>query len=349
MEKRQFAIWENSEYSNPIPGEFVPNIMAYLHSDSEKTDRGAILVVPGGGYRMTACAEGEIVAEKFFQKGYNTFVLTYTTALFTDVSLKLQPLKDIARAVLFLRKNAESFHISPDRVTLCGFSAGGHLCASLAVHWNDVRICPEAAGNPRICRPDAVILSYPVITADRPYAHEDSFRVLLGSDCTPEEQDYFSVEKHVSGDTPPAFLWHTATDETVPVENSMLYWKACRKYAVPSALHIFSDGPHGYSLADERWASGTYEGDYTMDQWFAYMQYYIDRGEPIPAPFHELHLPRGTSYREYYRTGPKDFLKGTANEEVAVWPDLADQWLKKIMQKEAGVSAQESEDAEWEI
>ncbi|HJB82976.1 MAG TPA: alpha/beta hydrolase [Candidatus Mediterraneibacter intestinavium] len=331
MRKETYKIWSEEEYSNPLPGKFVPHITAYLHED--ETVRDTIVIVPGGGYRLVACAEGEIVAEKFFEKGYNTFVLTYTTALFTaDTVLGKQPLKDLAQAVKMIRLQADRFRIRPDHLAVMGFSAGGHLCGSLAVHWDDPSICPEISDDGRICRPDAVILSYPVITAGT-YAHQDSFQVLLGAEAGQEEKEYFSIETQVTEQTPPSFVWHTAADETVPVENSLLYEEGLRKAKVPCELHIFPEGPHGYSLADDTWASGTYGGDYTMDQWFAYMQVYLDKGEELPPPFQDMHLPKGTDYREFYRNSPKDYLKGTPNSAVAVWPDLADRWLKNLFSK----------------
>ena len=328
-----YPIYHKEEYTNPLKGEFIPNITSYLYGD-EKV-RPVILIVPGGGYRMVAIAESEIVAKKFYEKGYNTFVLSYTITMFENIQLHLQPLQDLSRAVTYIRKHAEEFRIDPKHLILCGFSAGGHLCGSLAVHYKDPQICQQGEYEGISNRPDAVILSYPVITTGL-YAHKDSFKVLLGDHPSQEEKEYMSLEKHVTADTPPVFLWHTATDETVPVENSYLFAEACKKADVSYELHIFRNGPHGYSLANEEWASGEYGGDYVMNQWFAYMQYYIDNEIEIPAPFNEMKLPKGTDYREMYRNSPKDYLKGTANPSVAIWPELVDTWLKGILEEQDG-------------
>lgn len=283
---------------------------------------------------MVAVSEGEIVAKKFYGKGYNVFVLSYTTALFETIELHLQPLKDLSRAVTYVRKNAGEFRINSNRVAICGFSAGGHLCGSLAVHYGDPRILPTGEYSGISNRPDAVILSYPVITAGT-FAHKDSFTVLLGERPTQEELEYMSLETQVKQDTPSVFMWHTETDETVPVENTYLFAEACRKENVPYEMHIFREGPHGYSLADEEWASGNYGGDYVMDQWFAYMQYYIDNELDLPIPFNGQKFPKGTDYREIYRNSPKDFLKnGKPNKSVALWPELADAWLQEIYLEE---------------
>lgn len=328
MQSGTYEIWNAEEYQNPLRGEFIQNLVSYIHDEDDKI-RPAFLIVPGGGYRMVAYGEGEIVAKKFYEMGYNAFVLSYTIAMFENIQLRIQPLKDLSRAIVFIRKNAENFKINKKQVSVCGFSAGGHLSASLAVHYDDPSIRPAGEYEGISNRPDAVILSYPVITSGE-YAHKDSFTVLLGEHATPEEWEYMSLEKHVKKTTPPVFLWHTATDETVPVENSYLFAEACRKQGISYELHIFREGPHGYSLANEEWASGTYGGDYTMNQWFAYMQYFIDNGLEFPAPFQDLKLPKGTNYREVFRKEPKDYLTGKANPGVALWPELAKQWLDSI-------------------
>lgn len=321
-------VWEETEYENPLKGKFIPNIVSYIH-DEDREQRPALLIVPGGGYRMVAYSEGEIVAKKFYAKGYNVFVLSYTIIMFEKIALHLQPLKDLARAISFIRGHKEEFCIDPKQVVVCGFSAGGHLTASLAVHFDDVQIRASAYQNIEI-RPDAVILSYPVITSGE-FAHRDSFLALLGETPTEEELAYMSLEKHVKKETPPVFVWNTATDEEVPMENGYLFISACRKQGVPYEFHVFQDGPHGYSVADEEWAEGEYGGDYTMNQWFAHVQYYIDSGLELPVPFQELKLSPGTDYREIFRNSPKEYLKNKANQSVAMWPDLAEQWMRRIL------------------
>lgn len=329
MKKKSCPIWEKEEYTNPLKGEFLPNLMAYIH-DEDSENHPAFLIVPGGGYRMVAYGEGEIVARKFYKKGYNVFVLSYTIAMFESVELRLQPLKDLARAVSYIRRYARDWNVNTEQISVCGFSAGGHLSASLGVHFGEAEIQKAAYPGTDI-RPNALILSYPVITSGK-YAHQDSFTALLGTQPTEEELDYMSVEKHVKPKTPPTFVWNTATDETVPMENAVLFAEACRQNGVPCELHVFQDGPHGYSVADEEWASGEYGGYYTMNQWFAHLQYYIDKELDLPAPFQDVKLPKGTDYGEVFSSSPKEYLRGKANPCVAVWPDLADNWLRALYQ-----------------
>ncbi len=170
-------IWEEGEYKYEAAYGFTPNVFAYLHNDDEKRD--CMLVVPGGGYCMVVPHEGELVAREFYNRGMNVFVLTYTTDITMSVPLKMQPLKDISRAVRFIRKDAAKYNIDGKKLCICGFSAGGHVCGSLAVHYMDVE-----DDNPKYSdisnRPDGVILSYPVITTGE-YTHADSIKALLGN------------------------------------------------------------------------------------------------------------------------------------------------------------------------
>lgn len=127
MKKETYRIWREEEYSYPMAYGFLPKITAYLHEDGKA--RGGILVVPGGAYMAVSPTEGELVALKFYEMGYQTFVLTYTTNLLQMEPLKMQPLRDISRAVRYIRKKGEDFAIADGRIAVCGFSAGGHLSA----------------------------------------------------------------------------------------------------------------------------------------------------------------------------------------------------------------------------
>lgn len=324
-----YRLWSKEEYAYPVIGEFIPNVVTYIHEDD--VARPAILIVPGGGYNAVSNSEGEIVAKEFYNKGYNTFVVTYTTSLLATTPLKHQPLKDLSQAVRLVRSKAETFRIDPNKVTVCGFSAGGHLCGSLAVHYQDPVLLAGEGYKGFSNRPDAVILSYPVISSGE-YAHPGSFAALLGTDATQEELTYMSLETQVTKDMPPVFLWHTATDELVSVENSYLFANACKEQGVPYELHVFADGPHGMSLANQEWASGDHGGEYTMQQFLDTLQYAADHRLPLPAPFDRLNeLPRGANVREMLRQGmSKHTRTGTPNESVALWPELAHYWLKKL-------------------
>ncbi|MDO5423731.1 MAG: alpha/beta hydrolase [Eubacteriales bacterium] len=324
MQKEQFALWKEGEYHYRMAFGFVPNLTALLHEEKEK--RPAVIVVPGGGYRIVSPSEGEIVAKAFYEKGYQVFVCTYTTNLLGLAPLKTQPMQDLSRAVRMIRKNAGKFRVRTDRVILCGFSAGAHLCGSLCVHFEDIEDTnAEFAGISN--RPDAAVLSYPVITAGN-YAHRDSFTALLGEDASEEELDYMSLERHVKKNTPPCFLWQTATDELVPVENSGLMAKALKEQGIPFACHVFSGGKHGLSLANEAWANGEYGIADTMQQTANLVQAVKDGSFFLPEPGRQQVLD---SF-DYDEEAGKELLKGNIpNKEAAVWPALADVWVNTVL------------------
>ncbi len=332
MMPKKILLYKDNEYNYPLSFGFVPHIHAYLHEDDDVA-RDSILIVPGGGYCFVAPLEGELVAKRFYKMGYNCFVLTYTTNPAMTHPLKMQPLNDISRAVRTIRRNAKLYGVT-DSVILCGFSAGGHLCASLVVHHTDVHDSDkeyEFISN----RPSAMILCYPAITTGR-QAHHQSFYALLGR--TPhcrlsntehhskaEERLYMSAEKHVTSKTPPCFIWHTAKDSLVSPENSIMFAVQCAKNNVPYALHIFSDGEHGLSLADEQWArTDASQDDYTVEQERCLTRA-IEVGLFKPNNKLKILLERymeSNSYARNYHNPPIN--------EVECWPQLAGEWLKEL-------------------
>lgn len=199
--------------------------------------RPAVLICPGGGYGFIADREGEAVAMQFCAAGFHAFVLRYTV----NPGHYRLPLLELSQAVAEVRKAADQWSPDPHRIAVCGFSAGGHLAASLGVHWYKLDDAP-------LNKPNALILSYPVITAGE-HRHAGSFQNLLGPNPTPEMVEEMSLENQVSAHTPPTFLWHTVADQVVPVENSLLFATALQENKIPFELHIFPNGPHGLSLA----------------------------------------------------------------------------------------------------
>lgn len=331
--KKTIYLWGKEEYAYPCAGEFLPNITAYLHEDAEI--RPAILVVPGGGYAMVSPTEGELVAKKFYDAGYQAFVLTYTTNMFQLAPLERQPLRDISRAVSCIRKNAGDFHVQSNRICCCGFSAGAHLVGSLAVHYQEEVLEKELFAGAHN-RPDAVMLCYPVITSGE-RAHEGSFELLLGKDASKEQLEWASLEKHVTLDTPPAFLWQTFTDEAVPVENSILFTKACRKAEVPCELHLFMEGVHGMSVANEDWASNNIGAGslYTMEQqWQTIKTLYKQNPASVPEMF--ASVATAETLEDFAAGWTKAVAKYQsrtkqhADASAAQWPSLALAWLDKI-------------------
>lgn len=329
MKQERITIWKGNEYTYSSACGFVPFMMSYLHEDEKR--RPCLLVVPGGGYCVVSPTEGELVAKSFYENGYNAFVLVYTTNLLMTDPLKLQPLQDISRAVRILRIHAEQYRISADQLAICGFSAGAHLCGSLCVHYADVQdedIEYNAVSN----RPDAAILSYPVITSGE-YAHGGSFDALLGKKADKKEWEYMSLEKHVTKDTPPCFLWQTATDESVPVENSYLFAEACKKAGVSYAHHVFSEGMHGLSIANEDWLEGRYGEPYTMEQVIRLIGLIREGKSGMPAELAdqiEEQCGFHKNAEELWQPEVKAWLQETV-KEAGLWPALAKRWLEKTL------------------
>lgn len=199
----------------------------------------------GGAYGGIAPTEGEPVAVQLLARGFNACVLQY------DVKPAVFPtaLQELALAVALVRDNAAQFNIDPNRIVVAGFSAGGHLTASLGVLWHHAFLSEKCGMANERFRPNGLVLSYPVITSGK-YAHQGSIRNLLGSRYgDPELMELVSLEKQVTPNMPPTFLWHTFEDEAVFTENSLLLAAAMRRVNVKFEMHIFPEGPHGFSLA----------------------------------------------------------------------------------------------------
>jgi len=246
-------LWEEGSYKAADGSDFVPTLTTYVLDNSPEMDinrkRASILICPGGAYAFTSDREAEPVMMKFFSEGFNVFILRYSVA----PAKHPQPLLDVSRAMWLIRQNAEAWHVDTGKIAVCGFSAGGHLAASLGVFWNEDYI-KEAIGMPEgMNRPNALILAYPVITSGE-YAHRGSFENLLGENATEEQLKSMSLELHVNEMTPPSFIWHTFNDEAVPVENSLLFAQSLRKQGIPFELHIYPDGPHGLSICSRETA-----------------------------------------------------------------------------------------------
>lgn len=327
MTGKKIILWQEEEYTYPAAYGFVPFLTSYIHED--KTLRPCMLVVPGGAYRNVSPSEAHLPAEEFYRAGFQVFVLAYTVNLL-DEPLKLQPLHDISRAVRMIRRHSGRYNTDPGRVAVCGFSAGGHLCASLCVHYGDITDSdPAYRGISN--KPDAAILAYPVITSGT-YAHRDSMTALLGADASEEELSYMSLEKHVTADTPPCFLWQTVTDATVPVENSYLFAGALRNAGMPFAHHVFSEGVHGMSVASERWLERDFGVPYTLEQ-IRLLAEAVMEGKTAYPP------EQGRKILDDFGLNGKKKEKWTPEmkvqirrtfAEVGIWPELSRRWLKKI-------------------
>lgn len=233
-------IWPKGEYRGAKG--FEPTLDTYV-LDGAKT-RPALLICPGGAYAYTSLRESEPIALQFNAAGFHAFVLHYSVA---PARYPL-PFLDVARAMCLLREDAAQWRLRPDAVALCGFSAGGHLAASLAFMGDSSRLLGVKGIEPERARPDALVLAYPVISSGE-FAHRGSFDNLLGPDPSAELLEETSLERRVTEAAPPSFIWHTFDDDAVPVENSLLLASALRAKGSPFELHVFPSGPHGLSLA----------------------------------------------------------------------------------------------------
>jgi acetyl esterase/lipase len=222
-----------------------PKITIY-RAPAATANGAAVIVCPGGGYSALASDhEGRQVAEWLNTLGVSAFVLQYRIGPRYHHPV---PLQDAQRAIRLVRSRAQEWGLDPARVGILGFSAGGHLAGSAATHDGDGR--PDAPDPiDRLgARPDFAILAYPVVSMSAPWTHPGSRRNLLGESPDPRLLDELSNEKAVSPRTPPAFLWHTAEDTAVPVENSLAFAQAMHQARVPVELHVFPRGRHGGGL-----------------------------------------------------------------------------------------------------
>lgn len=241
-----------------LPNGQTPSITAYILEKGNRP-RPAVIVFPGGAYSWCSPREGERIAIGYNSAGFNAFLVNYAFA----PNRHPEPIKDAASAVKFVREHADQYDIHPNQIIVIGFSAGGHLAASISTLWNDSELFSQDEITSQAHKPNAAILAYPVITSGE-FAHKGSFKNLLGEDANPELLNKMSLENRVGSHTPPTFLWHTFTDQSVPVENSLLYAMALSKHSVPCELHIYPQGHHGLSrISDETlWAVNCYRRKY---------------------------------------------------------------------------------------
>lgn len=245
--------------------EEVITIPGYPHPLHAGKQRGTVIVIPGGGYSWLSPREADPIVHAFNAYGFRALVFHYDCE---SEILGLRPLKQAAWAIA---KTRQLFPAEP--VYLCGFSAGAHVAASIAIHFDDtdwngdplftevLDFLGEAADPATLFRPDALIVSYPVISAGE-YRHAGSFERLLGKredfiakygDDTDYERArrWFSLETQVHASTPKTFVWQTVTDQSVPVQNSLLLVNALVEHGIPVEYHLYPKGPHGLSLATE--------------------------------------------------------------------------------------------------
>jgi len=213
----------------------------------EKTTYAAVIICPGGGYeRLSFDHEGSEAAKWLNKLGIVGIVLKYrlpSDAIMTNKNIG--PLQDVQEAIRIVRRNSKLWNIDPDKIGVMGSSAGGHLASTASTHFNEKVYGSDSTS----ARPDFAILLYPVISMNKEITHSGSRKNLLGENPDEKLVDHFSNELQVTSNTPPTFLVHAADDKVVPVQNSISYFSSLNKYSIPSELHIFCKGGHGFSLA----------------------------------------------------------------------------------------------------
>lgn len=248
---------------------YTPTLTTYILDNYNTLDpkrtRPLVIVCPGGGYAHLSVREAEPIAVRMNALGFHAAVLKYSLAPMEYPAA----LCDAAEAVHYVRSHAKEWNVDPDKIIMCGFSAGAHLAASLGCFWNgkaaedasDTASASGAGGTidataPLISqflpysaeeiKPNALLLGYPVITAGE-FCHNGSIVNVLG-EKNKSHRDWVSIENKVSADVPPVFMWQTAVDEAVPAENSMMFASALKRAKVPFEYHLFARGVHGLAL-----------------------------------------------------------------------------------------------------
>ena len=244
-------------------------LTCYIHEHSDEYCKGrlrpAMIVVGGGAYLFVSDREKEPVAIKYLAEGFNSFVLDYSCE---PIKYPYQFLEGVM-ATRFVKENAKKYHVIKNKVAMIGFSAGGHLAGTVATLYNNSVAIKYFGKKVELNRPDAMVFSYPVVTLGLK-THGGTADRITGGDKGLKE--YLSVDKHVTDKTPPAFIWTTKNDNTVPYENSLMLFDAYKKSGAWCELKLFEKGVHGLSLATKETAGkGTesYMINEDVSAWFA--------------------------------------------------------------------------------
>lgn len=249
-ESKLEEIIENDGRRNFIRQVTTPTIEVRLPSRGNATGH-AVVICPGGGYRGLAYDwEGIDIANRLNGQGIAAIILkSRLPDEASNVEPRLSPLLDAKRAIRIARHNADAWGYNPDKVGVMGFSAGGHLASTLGTHFDEGNLKASDPIERQSSRPDFMILLYPVITFEGPAAHSGSRRNLLGKNPSQELVDFYSTQKQVTANTPPTLLIHSSDDQSVPVQNSLLFYEACLEHKVEVEMHLYPYGGHGFSLA----------------------------------------------------------------------------------------------------
>lgn len=237
------------DIKTPGASDFVPTVTAYLPEgagDAEKNRaKPAVVIFAGGAYKVVSQYEAAPTAKKYAECGFAAFCVQYSClpAIFP------QSLCEGLWVIRYLRANAETYGIDPANITAMGFSAGGHLVAAMGTLWNWNGLDAYLGETHDDCRPDKLVLCYPVISNEGAF-HRDSFVNLLGWQGFADERlkELTCLEKQVGSHTPPTFLWHGAADRDVPAEGSIRFVSALLAHGIRTEFHLYPFAPHGGGL-----------------------------------------------------------------------------------------------------
>lgn len=231
-------LWGNEvPYFNKEYNQEEPALFAYPVDGS----RSCVIIIPGGAYAFIAGDhEGMDIVKAFNEQGVTAFLLRYRVAPYHHPVMQT----DINRAVRVCRSLASTYGYDEDKIAVMGFSAGGHLAATAITHFDEG--IENGDEIDRIsCRPNMGILCYAVINIGERFTHWGTTENLLGDNKDPALAAFMSAEKSVKDNTPPCFIWHTAADDAVPCENSLMLAAALSEKKIPFELHIYPEGRHG--------------------------------------------------------------------------------------------------------
>ncbi|UII24433.1 alpha/beta hydrolase [Fulvivirga maritima] len=251
---------EQKPVEMPLYPEGTPNALGEKDKDTpmlyyypaayEGELKSAVVICPGGGYTHLAMEkEGFKMAQWFNSFGVSAIVLRYR--LGGDGYKNPVPLQDAQQALRVVRSKAKEWNIASEKVGIMGFSAGGHLASTVATHWDLGDPVAKDALQRISCRPDFVILGYPVVTMEDDFTHQGSKKALLGAQPEDKLVEDMSNEKQVNEKTPPTFIFHTYEDGAVPVQNSLQFYEAMVAAGVPGELHVYQKGGHGLGFGPE--------------------------------------------------------------------------------------------------
>lgn len=271
----RIRLHENEIYD----GASAVTLELWIHPASPEITKGArpaMLVLPGGGYEFCSDREADPIASAYYAEGYNCFILRYICG---DKAKIGNPLYDAAAAVAHIRLNAEKYNVDKNRIAVIGFSAGGHLAGFIATSWHRKELGEKLGLDNELFRPNAAILCYPVVTCNVP-THKGTFDHLLGFDRDEALTHTANLDELVDERTCPCFIWSTAEDDAVPVENSIAFARALADRDIPFEMHIFPMGKHGISRANAEttpdWSHGEYNIPYVA-RWMHWSHLWLEK------------------------------------------------------------------------